>query len=121
MIPNNLNSVQQNSTASYFNNISVNNPSFDVSLNEDNAITSFFEKLSGDKTNGIAMARAFIYTAKAQSLDVMTVFQQFVELPPGQINSYLVMFLNLNRVGTSYLGLSNSPPPNKYIVRSILP
>ena len=121
MTPNNLNTIPQGQTNTYFNNISVTNPTFDVSISEDNVVTSFFEKLTGDKTNGIAMARAFIYTAKEQSLDVMTVFQQFSNLPPGQINSYLVMFLNLNRVGTSYLGLNNSPPPNKYIIRSILP
>jgi len=37
-----------------------------------------------------------------------------------EINAYLTMFLNLNRSGTSLLGLSNSPLTSKYITRTIL-
>ena len=37
-----------------------------------------------------------------------------------EINAYLTMFLNLNRSGTSLLGLSNSPLTSKYISRTIL-
>lgn len=37
-----------------------------------------------------------------------------------EINTYLTMFLNLNRSGTSLLGLSNSPLTSKYITRTIL-
>ena len=37
-----------------------------------------------------------------------------------EINAYLTMFLNLNRSGTSLLGLSNSPVTSKYISRTIL-
>lgn len=36
------------------------------------------------------------------------------------LNSYLTMFLNLNRVNTSLLGISNQPQTNKYIKRAIL-
>lgn len=38
-----------------------------------------------------------------------------------ELDAYLTMFLNINRVGTSLLGLSNSPQTNKYIQRAILP
>jgi hypothetical protein len=38
-----------------------------------------------------------------------------------ELGAYLTMFLNLNRVGTSLLGISNSPQTNKYISRAILP
>lgn len=38
-----------------------------------------------------------------------------------ELNSYLAMFLNLNRVNTSLLGVSNEPQTNKYIKRAILP
>lgn len=38
-----------------------------------------------------------------------------------ELNSYLAMFLNLNRVNTSLLGVSNQPQTNKYISRAILP
>lgn len=38
-----------------------------------------------------------------------------------ELDAYLTMFLNLNRAGTSLLGLGNSPHTSKYITRSILP
>ena len=31
------------------------------------------------------------------------------------------MFLNLNRIGTSYLGINNAPQTSKYVARTILP
>lgn len=37
-----------------------------------------------------------------------------------ELDAYLTMFLNLNRVGTSLLGLSNSPHVSPYIQRAIL-
>lgn len=37
-----------------------------------------------------------------------------------ELDAYLTMFLNLNRVGTSLLGLSNSPRTSPYIQRAIL-
>lgn len=37
-----------------------------------------------------------------------------------ELDAYLTMLLNLNRAGTSLLGLSNSPRTGKYIQRSIL-
>ena len=37
-----------------------------------------------------------------------------------ELDAYLTVFLNLNRVGTSLLGLSNSPTTNQYIKRTIL-
>lgn len=38
-----------------------------------------------------------------------------------ELTAYLTMFLNLNRQGTSLLGLSNQPQTNKYVTRAILP
>jgi hypothetical protein len=38
-----------------------------------------------------------------------------------ELNAYLCMFLNLDRVNTSLLGINNSPKTNKYIQRAILP
>jgi hypothetical protein len=37
-----------------------------------------------------------------------------------ELDAYLTVFLNLNRVGTSLLGLSNSPQTNRYVKRTIL-
>jgi len=38
-----------------------------------------------------------------------------------ELNAYLTMLLNLDRVNTSLLGISNQPQTNKYIKRAILP
>lgn len=38
-----------------------------------------------------------------------------------EVDAYLTMFLNLNRVGTSLLGLNNSPQTSPYVERAILP
>ena len=38
-----------------------------------------------------------------------------------ELNAYLTLMLNLNRINTSLLGISNSPPTSKYIKRAILP
>lgn len=38
-----------------------------------------------------------------------------------ELDAYLTMLLNLNRVSTSLLGISNQPQTNKYIQRAILP
>ncbi len=37
-----------------------------------------------------------------------------------ELNAYLTMFLNLNRVPTSLLGLSNSPQTSPFVQRTIL-
>ncbi len=37
-----------------------------------------------------------------------------------EVDAYLTMFLNLNRSGTSLLGLTNSPRTSKYVIRTIL-
>lgn len=116
---NNLDNIQQDATASYFNNFFK--PTFDVSQGVNDSVTSFFEKIASTKESAKAMAGALIYTAKAQNLDPMVVLQQFSAMPPGQLNDYTTMFLNLNRVGTSLLGISNAPLTNKYVARMILP
>ena len=55
-----------------------------------------------------------------ESKNPITILDEFRKLNKNELNAYLTMFLNLNRVGTSLLGLSNSPQLNKYIARSIL-
>ena len=116
---NNLPTANVDTTTAYFNNFF--GPRFDVSQNENEAIIGFFEKITSTKDAAKALAASVIYTAKAQNLDPMLILSQFAALPKGQLNSYLTMFLNLNRVNTSLLGLSNAPVVSKYISRTILP
>ena len=116
---NNLDNIKRDPTTNYFNNFF--GPTFDVSQGVDDAVVSYFEKIAANKQSARAMAGALIYTAKAQNLDPMSILQEFSRLPKGQLNNYLTMFLNLNRIGTSYLGISNAPITNKYVSRMILP
>ena len=50
----------------------------------------------------------------------MTVLSQFEALPKGQLNNYLVAFLNSNRVPTSVLGTSTGVATSPYVARTIL-
>jgi hypothetical protein len=115
----NLSSVANNDlTTTYYNN--YYNPTFDVSQGVNDTVTSFFQKISSNAQTAQSLAGAVIYTAKSQNMDPMVVIQKFASMPAGQLNNYLVMFLNMNRVGSSYLGVANSVVSNKYINRTIL-
>ena len=86
----------------------------------DDTVTSYFEQVTGNKESARMIAGAVINTAKAQNMDPMEVLDNFRKMPKGQLNDFLVLFLNYNRYGSSLLGLSNQPMPNKYVTRTIL-
>jgi len=103
----------------YFNNYF--GPTFQVNPNVDAAILSYFESVSDNKESAKALASAVIYTSYTQRINPMETLTEFTKLPKGELNSYLTMFLNLQRVGTSYLGITNQPAVNKYVQRAIIP
>jgi hypothetical protein len=102
----------------YFNNYF--GPTVKVSPNVDAAILSYFEEVAFNQEAAKALAAAVIYTSAQQGVDPMATLREFTKLPKGQLNGYLVMFLNMNRKGTSYLGITNQPIANKYVNRSII-
>jgi hypothetical protein len=106
------------STTTYFNNFFKNG--FTVSQNVDDTVVGYFQTITGDKESGRTLAATVLYTAQSQGVDPMEIIDEFRKLKPNELTAYLTMFLNLNRVGTSLLGLSNSPQTNKYIIRAIL-
>ena len=112
-------STNTNPTTDYFNNFFK--IGLTVSQNVDDTIVGYFQTITGDRDSGITLASTVIYTAQSQGIDPMSIIDEFRKLKPNELNAYLTMFLNLNRVSTSLLGLSNSPQLNKYIARSILP
>lgn len=103
----------------YFNNYF--GPTFQTSPNIDAAIISYFEEVCDNKLAATALASAVLYTSYTQKTNPMETLKEFTKLPKGELNNYLTMFLNLQRVGTSYLGITNQPLANKYINRAILP
>ncbi len=87
----------------------------------DAAIIAFFETVADNKESARALASAVLYTALKQGMNPMSVLDEFKKLPPGELNTYTALFLNTERVGTSFLGLKNRPVQNKYVTRAIVP
>lgn len=112
-------SNENSSTQEFFNNFF--RQEFNVSPNVNDAIVSYFEKQADNKEAAQALAASVIFTSLAQSIDPMKTLDQFKDLPPGEMNVFLAMYLNLNRVGSSLLGVRNQPTTNKYVSRTILP
>jgi hypothetical protein len=122
--PSNLNKIDlssnvENQTDFFFNNFFQ--PAFTVSQNVDDAVIGYFEKITDNKESARILASAVIYTSVARNINPMETLTKFSEMDASDLNSYVVMFLNLNRTGTSYLGINNNPRVNKYVRRSILP
>lgn len=116
----NLNAVNLNTltdTDKFFNNFFK--APIDISPMQNDAIVSYFEQITDNRESAVALASAVIYTSKQQQTDPMEILDQFKKVDRGQLNSYLCMFLNLNRIGTSLLGVNVNPVKNKYVERSI--
>lgn len=115
----NVNAVDPLDTRKFFNNYF--DVPIEVSSNIDSAVIAYFETITVSKEAARALASAVIYTSVKQGIDPMSTLQEFKKMSPGELSDYTTMFLNFERVGTSYLGVSNVPKINKYIERSILP
>ena len=98
----------------YFNRI------VDISGAQNDAILSYFQRFTNNKEAAEALASAIIYTAQNQKQDPMEVLDYFTKIDINKLNAYLCMFLNMNRVGTSLLGINNQQIRNKYVRRSII-
>lgn len=108
-----------NPTDFYFSNFYT--PTFTVSQNIDDAILAFFERVTENKESAKILASSVIYISIARGIDPMETLAKFADLESDQLTSYVAVFLNLNRVGTSFLGISGTPKVSKYVQRSILP
>ena len=115
----NLNSLAERDLQKYFNNF------FDIPIevtsNIDATIISYFETIADNKEAAKILASSVIYTSLKQGTNPLETLKEFQKLPPGELDAYTALFLNLDRVGTSYLGISAIPQINKYIQRTILP
>lgn len=113
----NLDFVTQRDAEKYFNNF------FEVpvvvSSNIDAAIISYFERIADNKESARALASAVIYTSIKQGINPMVTLNEFIKLPEGKLDEYICAFLNLERSGTSYIGIRVAPVLNKYVQRLI--
>ena len=107
-----------NDARKYFNNFySID---FNVSAGANDAMIGFFEQYTQNKTAAKNLAAAVLYTAVAQNLNPLQVLSDFQALPKGQLDNYLVAFLNINRAPTSVIGTKSPVKTNVYVARSIL-
>lgn len=84
----------------------LTNPTYSTETNKDAQDTDVYNSNNGTWTTGSKQ-----YANPGPS----TVYNNI-----SQLDAYLTMLLNLNRAGTSLLGLNNSPRTSKYIQRTIL-
>lgn len=103
--------------AKFFNNYLQ--PGFTVSVNQNDAAVAFFETITNNKESARILASTVVYTAMAQQLDIASVLDNFKKMDSKELATAVVLFLNLNRVGTSFLGVSNMPSTGKYVSRMI--
>ena len=102
----------------YFNNFYAS--AFNISSDANDAILTFFQQYTQNAEAGKNLAAAVIYTAFAQNLNPLTVLSEFQKLSKGELNNYLIAFLNVNRAPTSVLGIRNGTQTNPYVARTIL-
>jgi len=122
--PNNLRKTSiptklDSSATEFFNNYLQ--PGFTVSSAVNDTVIGFFERLTDNRASAEIMASAVIYTSMAQKVDPITIIEKMNTLPDSDVASYVTMFLNLNRLGSSYLGTHSGSNTNKYVSRSITP
>lgn len=102
----------------YFNNFYKID--FNVSSSTNDAVIAFFEQHTQNKATAKNLSAAVIYTAMAQNMDPILVLAEFQKMSKGELNSYLVAFLNITRVPTSVLGIKGGTKTSPFITRSIL-
>lgn len=90
-----------------------------ISSNQYDSVISFFENYTGNKETAKIISSAVLYTAARRGVDIMSVMQEFYGLDPGQLNRALASFINLQRFGTSYLGMNTSTEISPYTIRTI--
>ena len=107
-----------NNTKKFFNN--VFNPEIGISQNINDAISSYFQQYTSNIESAKILTQVVISTAQAQNLDPMQVLDDFKRLDKNQLDAYLSLFLNSNRVPTSLLGVKVPPVTNQYVTRTII-
>ena len=119
LLPVNLSPLDpQLSSTKYFNNFFVKD--INVSSNVNDTIVAFFDQYTGNQASAKVLATSVILTSLAQNINPLSTLAELKKVCTGELNNYLAMFLNLNRIGTSLLGLNNQPITSNYVKRTIM-
>lgn len=102
----------------YFNNFFVKD--INVSSDVSDAVIAFFDEYTQNRASAQILATSVILTSLAQNINPMSTLAEIKKVGKGQLDAYLAVFLNLNRIGTSLLGLVNQPHTSTYVRRTIL-
>jgi hypothetical protein len=102
----------------YFTNLYTVDMS--IGPNTNDGLVAFFEKYTGNKIAGQNLAGTVLYTAMAQGLQPMEVLGKFQKLSKGQLDSYLLAFLNSTRSPTSVLGIKTATKTSPYVARTVI-
>jgi len=120
--PSNLGQINLNALigdgSKYFNNYF--DKTITISTAKEDAVVSYFEKVTDNKESALALASAVVYTSRIQGIDPMLILDEFKKLSRDQLSPFIAQFLNLNRVGTSLIGVQKVPTRSKYVSRTIL-
>ena len=116
--PSNLPSSGINPTNKFFSNYFI--PDYTVSIGTNDAILSWFEQVTGERSSAELLAQTVINTAQLNNEDPMAVLDQFMKMPMGDLNNFLALYLNSSRVRTSLLGTVNAPAANQRVSRTVL-
>jgi hypothetical protein len=85
------------------------------------AIIKAGEQIGLTPQNSIIQLTATLSYGSSQAVDQYAKPGPKKQADLSELDAYLTMLLNLNRVSTSLLGISNQPQTNKYVQRAILP
>lgn len=107
-----------NNASQYFNNFYAID--FTVSAGANDAITAFFQQYAPNLAAAENLASSVLYTALSQNINPLTILSQFESLPKGELDQYLVAFLNTTRIPTSMLGINRGTKTSPFVTRSIL-
>jgi len=108
----------KNNSNQWFNNMFTKE--LVIPSDQHDGIQTFFELLTKNKASATTLTTSVIYTAISQGVNPMDLITEFQKMSLDEINGYLVAFLNLNRIPTSLLGVSNKPQVNQFVERTIL-
>lgn len=119
-----IDSIQFISTFTSYTDINESKSEFEVGQLFYVPGVNIFYKLVNSET-GTILEAATNYIAERVNLSngniVYNYYQISYRQEQNELNAYLTMFLNLNRVNSSLLGISNSPQTGKYVQRAVLP
>ena len=92
--PSNLGQINLNALigdgSKYFNNYF--DKTITISTAKEDAVVSYFEKVTDNKESALALASAVVYTSRIQGIDPMLILDEFKKLNRDQLLPFIAQF-----------------------------